>query len=71
MLKAMKKQKTKLEYDSDTEISPAEQVHMQTKQYRDLKTQVKKDEAKMKAIKDVVLGGRREPIVNIGQLSNQ
>ena len=37
MLKAMKKFRDRVEYDEDTEITPAEQVHMKTKQYREVK----------------------------------
>lgn len=70
MLLAMKKQKQQIEYETDKEITPAEQVHMKTKQYEKIKQQIKKDEQSLKTIKSVVLGGKKQQITQIDQLAN-
>ena len=44
MLLAIKKQKQTIEYETDTEITPAEQVHMKTKQFEQIKQQIKRDD---------------------------
>lgn len=44
MLLAIKKQKQSIEYETATEITPAEQVHMKTKQYVQIKQQIKRDD---------------------------
>lgn len=71
MLKAMKKFQDRPEYDLDTEISPAEQLHMQSTQYRELQQQTKREEKKLRLIKDTVLGGRIEPRVSIEALNKE
>ena len=67
ILLAMKKQQTKLEYDTDTEITPAEELEMKTKQFEQVRAQQKRDAAKLKNIKTQMLGGgyKSEPVVDI------
>ena len=67
LLLAMKKQQTKLEYDTDTEITPAEELEMKTKQFEQVRAQQKRDAAKLKNIKTQMLGGgyKSEPVVDI------
>ena len=44
MLKAMRAQQEEMRYDTKKEISPAEQIEMKSKQYKDVVTrQVKKE----------------------------
>lgn len=67
LLLAMKKQQIKLDYDTETEITPTEELEMKTRQFEQVRAQQKRDAAKLKNIKTQMLGGgfKQEPVVDI------